>query len=75
MNFTSFFKNMERIAELKRTARIHYEAHAMIADRYGCGFTLVGHINPDIGRHAEAFNKAMEELSEIDPHCPKWERL
>lgn len=71
MNFRDLFAAQDRISILKREARKHYEAHRAIASRYDCGLAMASHINPDLQRHAGAFNAAMDELATLDDTCPK----
>lgn len=55
---------------LMRRARTHYLAYHAIADRYSCGVNLASHINPELSKHAQEFNAALDELAKIDPKCP-----
>jgi len=60
-----------RIADLKKRARHHYLAHRDLIADYTCGTSLAGYINPNVSRHALAFNAAMDELALLDPSAPK----
>lgn len=74
-DFTQTFADQVKIQRLKREAKRHRQAHADIASSYPCGLALAQHINPDLVRHADAFNVAMDQLEQLDPNCPKGIRL
>lgn len=71
MGIRDFFVKQGEIAVLKREARQHYEAYYSIFEHYDCGLAMASHINPELPRHAAAFNAAMDKLAVIDPDTPK----
>ena len=63
-----------KISRLKTAAASAYEDfHSMFAG--GAGHHLSTHIMPEKARAAARFNATMEKLQQLDPSCPKWERL
>ena len=58
------------IGRLKREAREAYIAYKNEIGRYDCGAHLAEHVNPRVYPNKVAFNKAMDELSKLDPSTP-----
>jgi hypothetical protein len=60
-----------KIARLKLEARRAYERYHRELDGMSCGKHLGEEINPRMREAKIKFNRTMEELSGIDPDCPK----
>jgi len=60
-----------KIAELKREARKHYINYHNQLDEVDCGKQMLEYVSTSFCEARDKFNSIMDELSKIDPTCPK----
>lgn len=60
-----------RIWRLQRKAGRYLRAYYEVLSSYSCGASIAEEVSPRAFRYKQKFNQIMDELSEIDPHCPK----
>lgn len=67
----------KRIAGLKKKAQVNYKKFWLLYESRscGCGLAMAKEVISGLGGYANNYNKAMAELSAIDPKCPKFNKL